>query len=59
MEHSWNLQDAIEYCRSQNPQQNQQALVGLLREVQKESGGVIPDVSLDEISAGLKLKKHF
>ena len=42
MEHSWNLQDAIEYCRSQNPQQNQQALVGLLREVQKENGGVIP-----------------
>ena len=59
MEHSWNLQDAIEYCRSQNPQQNQQALVGLLREVQKENGGVIPGVSLDEISAGLKLKKTF
>lgn len=59
MEQSWNLQDAIEYCRGQNPQQNQQALVGLLREVQNESGGVIPDVLLDEISAGLKLKRTF
>ena len=59
MERSWSLQDAIEYCRSQNPQQNQQALIGLLREVQNENGGVIPNVLLDEISAGLELKKTF
>lgn len=59
MEQNWSLQEAIEYYRSQDLNQNQHALVELLREVQQESGGYIPKSLLTEISAVLKIKESF
>lgn len=37
---SWNLQEAIEYYRTQGAPTDQSALIGLLREIQRENGGI-------------------
>lgn len=59
MEQNWNLNEALEYYRSQGAPQNQNALVELLREVQKENGNAIPQTAIDEIADKLNIKTSF
>ena len=59
MEQSWTLQEAISYYQSQGAPGQQTALVSLLREVQEENGGVIPDAALQEIAAAYALKETY
>lgn len=39
---TWNLEEAMEYYRQQGAPGEQSAILGLLREIQQESGGSIP-----------------
>ena len=59
MESSWSLQEAIAYFKTQGAPGQQTALVSLLREVQQENGGVIPDAALSEIAAAYGLKETY
>lgn len=59
MDASWTLQEAITYFKSQGAPGQQDALVSLLREVQEENGGVIPDAALAEIAASYNLKETY
>lgn len=59
MNQEWSLQETIEYYKGQNAPKNQQVLVNLLREVQENSGGVIPAGAFAEIADSLKLKESF
>ncbi len=54
--HSWDLKEAIVYFKRQGAPQNQSALVELLREVQQESGGVLPIQSLTVIAQEYGIK---
>ena len=59
MDASWSLTEALEYYRSQGAPGAQTALVELLREVQAENGGVIPDAALAEIAGAYGLRESF
>lgn len=59
MESNWELQEAISYYRTQGAPAAQEALVALLREVQSENGGVLPDAALSEIAAAYGLRETF
>ena len=39
---SWNLEEAVSYYQSMGAPQDQNALVNLLKEIQKEQGGTVP-----------------
>ena len=52
---SWNLQEALEYYRRQGAPKDQNALKGLLREIQKEYGG-IPVELLDPIAQAYDIR---
>ena len=39
---SWNLEEAVAYYQSLGAPRDQSALIGLLREIQREHGGYIP-----------------
>lgn len=39
---TWNLEEAIRYYKNQGAPADQNALIGLLREIQQEHGGAIP-----------------
>ena len=39
---SWNMEEALSYYRGQGAPADQNALVGLLKEIQQEQGGGIP-----------------
>lgn len=49
----WNLTEAIDYYRRMGAPGDQNAVIQLLREVQREHGGAIPKALLPEISAEL------
>ena len=55
----WNLQEAVSYYRTQGAPGDQSALVSLLREVQQESGGRLPQGLLPEIAQGLGTKESY
>ena len=59
MEQRWNLDEAITYFQGQGAPGQQEALVALLREVQEENGGVIPDAALTAIAASYGLKETY
>ena len=52
----WNLQEAIEYYRSQGAPGDQNALTGLLKEIQKEQGG-IPKYMVTEAARAYGIKE--
>ncbi len=52
----WNLQEAMDYYRSQGAPGDQTALTGLLKEVQKERGG-IPRYMVGQIAGGYGIKE--
>lgn len=56
---SWNLEEAISYYRQQGAPGDQTALLGLLREVQQECGGSLPQYTLPLIAQSYGLKEPF
>lgn len=56
---SWDLNEAIEYYRSQGAPGDQNALRNLLSEIQSESGGAIPGHLLGETAGKLGVKESF
>ena len=56
---AWELSDAVAYYKKQGAPNDQNALVGLLLEVQQEMGGVIPKAMLPEIAQALGAKDSF
>ena len=55
----WNAKEAIAYYKRQGAPSDQTALTALLREVQAEHGGRIPQYALPEIAVGLGTKESF
>lgn len=53
------LQEIIAYYRRQGAPGDQTALISLLREVQQESGGAIPQAALPALADGLGVKESF
>lgn len=54
---SWNLEEAIAYYQKQGAPADQSALISLLREVQQESGGSIPQSMLTVIAESCRIKE--
>ena len=55
---SWNLNEAVQYYKTQGAPGDQNALTGLLREVQEEFGAV-PQWVLPEIAAAYSIKETY
>lgn len=53
----WTLEEAVSYYRSQGAPGDQTALISLLREIQRESGGSIPMGSLSAAARGCGTKE--
>lgn len=56
---AWNLEEALGYYKQQGAPGDQTALIGLLREIQKEHGGSIPHYALKDISESYEVKQSF
>lgn len=56
---SWTLEEAITYYKSQGAPGDQTALRQLLREVQQEQGGCLPEPMLSPIARGLGVRESF
>lgn len=52
---NWNLEEAIVYYRTQGAPEDQSVLIGLLREIQKENGGVSRG-DLENIAEAMEIK---
>lgn len=55
----WHLEEAISYYRGQGAPGDQNAVVSLLREVQEQSGGKIPQAALGSIAQAYGVKQSF
>ena len=55
----WHLNEAIAFYQSQGAPHDQQSLLELLTEVQKEKGGVIPKKALGKIADAYDVKKSY
>ena len=56
---SWDFEEAIAYYKKQGAPGDQSALVSLLREVQRESGGRIPRSALELIAKACAVKESY
>lgn len=54
---SWNLEEAVSYYARQGAPQDQNALIGLLREIQSENGGSIPGFLLADVARVYGIKE--
>ena len=54
---SWNVEEAIDYYKKQGAPQDQTALIGLLKEIQKENGGSIPKGLMKAVSDSYRIKE--
>ena len=54
---NWNIDEAILYYKKQGAPADQSAVIALLREVQQEQGGSIPQYMLTPIAEGLGTKE--
>lgn len=52
----WNLEEAVNYYKKQGAPGDQNALISLLREIQRENGG-ITEYMLNEIASAYDIKK--
>lgn len=55
----WNFEEALDYYRRQGAPNDQAALISLLREVQQEQGGSIPQALLQPMGKALGCKETF
>lgn len=53
----WSLDEAISYYKSLGAPQDQSVLVGLLKEIQKESGGAITKAAVETVSEAFGVKE--
>ena len=53
----WNIEDAIAYYRTLGAPGDQNTLIALLREVQTESGGFLPEYTLTAIAQSYRIKE--
>lgn len=56
---SWNLDEAIAYYKMQGAPGDQNAVIGLLREVQSGSNGSIPLYVIERISSAYAVKESY
>lgn len=56
---SWNMEEALGYYRGQGAPADQNALVGLLKEIQQEQGGGIPAWAVGEIARAYGVKENY
>ena len=56
---NWNLEEAMRYYKDQGAPRDQHALIGLLREIQKEFNGSIPVYILPEIASSYGIGEGF
>ena len=56
---AWSQEEAISYYRNQGAPRNQSALVALLKEIQQEYGGSIPEFCLTQIAQVYELKETY
>lgn len=56
---AWSLEEAISHYKKQGAPADQTAVISLLREIQRESGGSVPVYALAEIAAAYGLKESF
>lgn len=56
---SWNLDEAIDYYKTQGAPRNQTSLVNLMKEIQTESGGSIPSYCLASVANAYQVKESF
>ena len=56
---NWNLDEAIAYFKKQGAPSDQTAVTGLLREVQAEFGGAIPQYMVGVMAEKLGVKESF
>lgn len=54
---NWELEEAIDYYRTQGAPRDQTALVNLLKELQQELGGSIPQWALDRAAEALGVRE--
>ena len=54
---SWNLEEAVSYYRQQGAPRDQNALIGLLREIQQEHGGSVPEHLVHPVARMLDVKE--
>lgn len=54
---AWNLEEAISYYKSLGAPADQSALTALLFEVQRNSGGSVPNWAVEKIAVGLNTKE--
>ena len=56
---AWSLEEAVSYFKKQGAPGDQTALIGLLKEVQQEHGGSIPEHMVDQIAEAYNIKESF
>lgn len=56
---SWSIEEAIAYYQAQGAPGDQNAVIALLREVQKENGGGIPMEALASVAEAYAVKESF
>ena len=56
---AWDLNEALQYYKKQGAPGDQSALLGLLRELQHESGGSIPQGVLPSVAKELDTKESY
>jgi NADH:ubiquinone oxidoreductase subunit E len=56
---AWDLNEALQYYKKQGAPGDQSALLGLLRELQHESGGSIPQGVLSSVAKELDTKESY
>ena len=55
----WNLEEAISYYKKMGAPQDQNSIIGLLREIQQEHNGSIPAYVLGAIAQAYNIKENF
>ena len=55
----WNLEDALAFYQKQGAPGDQTALISLLREIQRESGGGVPKWMLEKIADHYNIRESF
>lgn len=53
----WSFEEALAYYKSLGAPKDQSALVGLLKEIQRESGGAIPKAALESVASAFCIKE--
>ena len=55
----WNFDEAVAYYQKQGAPKDQTALVGLLKEIQQEHGGSIPEFFVSRIAKSYAVKESY